>query len=90
MCLFDIYNIEKKKRLDIEKENVIYDFVGTTFDLVRVAIRLERLSIDGTDDTDFFFSSIIILVFVLDFVGAGFNVNTEQHVEELDLNSIVI
>ncbi len=56
-------------------------------DLVRVAIRLLRLSIDGTEDTDFFFScSIIILVFVFDFGGGGFNVDAEEHVEEFDLN----
>jgi hypothetical protein len=44
------------------------------------------LSTDGTEDTDFFFSSIIILVFVLDFGGAGFNVDADEHIEEFDLN----
>ncbi len=56
-------------------------------DLVRVAIRLERLSSNGTEDTDFFFaSSIIILVLVLDFGGGGFSVDADEHVDEFDLN----
>ena len=58
-----------------------------TFDLVRAAIRLVRLSIDGKVDPDFFFSSIIILGLSLDFDGGGFNVDTVEHVEEFDLNS---
>jgi len=44
------------------------------------------LSIDGTEDTDFFLSSIIILILLLDFGGGGFNVDTDEHVEEFDLN----
>jgi hypothetical protein len=74
---------DKKRR----KKKLDYDFVGITFDRVRVAIRLARLSIDGTEDKEFFFSSIIILVLVLDFDGGGFNVDADEHVEEFDLNS---
>ncbi len=72
--------IKKGKKLD-------YDFVGITFDLVRVAIILARLSSDGTEDTDFFFSSMIILPLVFDLGGGGFNVDADEHVEEFDLNS---
>lgn len=65
--------------------------MGTTFDRVRVAIRLVRLSMDGTEDADFFFSSMIILVLIFDFNGADFNVDADEHVEEeFDLNSLCI
>ena len=65
--------------------------MGTTFDRVRVAMRLVRLSMDGTEDADFFFSSMIILVLIFDFNGADFNVDADEHVEEeFDLNSLCI
>ncbi len=77
--MFLIFVKKKWKKLN-------YDFVGIAFDLVRVAIRLVRLSTDGTEDTDFFFSWMIILVLVLDFGGGGFNVDVDEHIEEFDLN----
>ena len=65
--------------------------MGTTFDRVRVAMRLVRLSMDGTEEADFFFSSMIILVLIFDFNGADFNVDADEHVEEeFDLNSLCI
>ncbi len=70
----------------VKRKKLNYDFVGTTFDLVRVEIRLVRLSIDGTQDIDFFLSAMITLVLVLDLDGGAFNVDTDEHVEEFDLN----
>ena len=65
--------------------------MGTTFDRVRVAMRLVRLSMDGTEEADFFFSSMIILVLIFDFNAADFNVDADEHVEEeFDLNSLCI
>lgn len=59
--------------------------MGTTFDRVRVAIRLVRLSMDGREGMDFFFSSMIILVLIFVFERVGFNVDTDEFVEEFDL-----
>jgi hypothetical protein len=71
-----------------KNEILSHDFVGIIFDLVRVEIRLVRLSINGIiDDTDFFLSSIVILGLVFDLDRGGFNVDADEQLEEFDLNS---
>jgi len=61
--------------------------IGFAFDLVRVAIILVRLSTDGIDKTDFFFSSIILFNLLFDFGGGGFIV---EQVDEVDLKYLVL
>lgn len=54
-------------------------------DLVRVEIKLVRLSVDGREDIDFFFSSIRTLGFSFSFDGGAFRVEIDEHNEEFDL-----
>lgn len=71
----------------LKTEKLVYDLVGTTFDRVRVEIRLVRLSINGTKGSHFFLPSIIILGLFFDFDGGGFSVSADEHVDEFDLQS---
>lgn len=58
---------------------------GIAFDRVRVEIKLIRLSVDGREEIDFFFSSIITLGLIFNLDGGAFNVEIDEHNEELDL-----
>lgn len=60
-------------------------FAGIALDLVRVAMRLVRLSVEGREEIDFFFSSIRTLGLIFSLDGGGFNVEIDEHSEEFDL-----